>query len=134
MGGPNYNPKKCSNLQFVPETPKKRKKSLLYNFFSKGEGKEKIKRRENRSYSKRHPSILHLPLICRLIIVIIVNLLICRQTTLDFVFEDLTLRSEVLVGNIGVRLLQAKEDAVLLLLLRYVCVWEVDWILTLSFH
>jgi hypothetical protein len=39
-----------------------------------------------------------------------------------------------LVGNIGVRLLQAKEDAVLLLLLRYVCVWEVDWILTLSFH
>lgn len=59
-----------------------------------------------------------LPLICRLIIVIIVNLLICRQTTLDFVFEDLTLRSEVLVGNIGVRLLQAKEDAVLLLLLR----------------
>jgi hypothetical protein len=105
------------------EKKKKEKRKVCYTTSSlKVKERKKVKRRENISYSKRHPSIIHLPLICRLIIVIIVNLLTCRHTTLDFVFEDLTLRSEVLVGNIRVRLLQAKGDAVLLLLLRYVCV------------
>jgi hypothetical protein len=58
VGGPNYNPKKCSNLQFVPETPKKRKKkSLLYNFFSKGEGKEKGQ--EERKYKLFKETSIH---------------------------------------------------------------------------